>query len=86
MIVPITFYIGMLWFLVERFVSNSQGNAIQNIGQQTNYMVSAILNGIFGIVVETTIFLFVLIRGGIDDLIIYSLTGIYISYLREANF
>lgn len=63
MIVPITFYIG---------------NAIQNIGQQTNYMVSAILNGIFGIIVETTIFLFVLIRGGIDDLIIYSLTGSFL--------
>lgn len=78
MIVPITFYIGAFWV---RTCANSAGNAIQNIGQQTNYMVSAILNGIFGIVVETVIFLFVLIRGGIDDLIIYSLTGAWLTSL-----
>jgi Ca2+/H+ antiporter len=60
---------------MKHFFNWKIGNAIQNIGQQTNYMVSAILNGVFGIIVETTIFVFVLLKGGIDDLITYSLTG-----------
>jgi len=58
--IPITFYIG---------------NSIASIAAQTNYTIGAILNASFGSITELMLFTFVIRKGALNDLILYSLTG-----------
>jgi len=58
--IPITFYIG---------------TSIASIACQTNYTIGAILNATFGSVTELMLFTLALSQEGLNDLILYSLTG-----------
>eukprot|EP01120_Amphizonella_sp_Union-15-10_P015902 TRINITY_DN8260_c0_g1_i1.p1 TRINITY_DN8260_c0_g1~~TRINITY_DN8260_c0_g1_i1.p1 ORF type:complete len:672 (-),score=81.74 TRINITY_DN8260_c0_g1_i1:4-2019(-) len=58
--IPITFYIGQ---------------SISSIAAQTSYVIGAILNATFGSVTELTLYTLALNQGGLDDLILYSVTG-----------
>lgn len=60
-IIPITFYIG---------------NAISSIAAQTNYTLGALLNVTFGSLVDTILFVFAIRKGGFDELVKYSITGL----------
>eukprot|EP01127_Copromyxa_protea_P019376 TRINITY_DN6264_c0_g2_i2.p1 TRINITY_DN6264_c0_g2~~TRINITY_DN6264_c0_g2_i2.p1 ORF type:complete len:666 (+),score=150.88 TRINITY_DN6264_c0_g2_i2:1-1998(+) len=59
-IVPITFYIG---------------NAVSSIAAQTTYMLGALLNVTFGSLVNVIIFAFAMKEGGLNEVIVYAISG-----------